>query len=29
MGMIPTLKKDLRIGVMGIVAHGIIYRFPC
>ena len=29
MGMIPTLEQVLRIGMMAIVAYGIIYRFPC
>jgi len=29
MGMMPTLKKVLRVGVMGVIAYGIIYRFPC
>jgi hypothetical protein len=28
-GMIPMLKKVLRIGVMAVIAYGIIYRFPC
>jgi len=27
--MIPTLKKVLRIGMMVVIAYGIIYRFPC
>jgi hypothetical protein len=29
MGMIPAFKKVLRIGVMAVIAYGIIYRFPC
>jgi hypothetical protein len=29
MDMIPTLKKVLRVGVMAVIAYGIIYRFPC
>jgi hypothetical protein len=27
--MIPTIKKVLRIGMMVVIAYGIIYRFPC
>jgi hypothetical protein len=28
-GMIQTLNRGLRIGVMVFIAYGIIYRFPC